>query len=84
MSIIADFLLEVDEHWPAQSGGRTRIHLIGSGALMLQAAYERGTKDGDVFETIDLSRETKDRLLAIAGKGTELHRRRRIDLPSWI
>jgi hypothetical protein len=41
---------------------------------MLQVDYERGTKDSDVFETFDLSRETKDRLLGIAGVGTELER----------
>jgi len=47
---------------------------------MLQTAYQRGTKDSDVLETIDLSAETKDRLLAVAGAGTELHRRRRLYL----
>jgi len=43
---------------------------------MLQASYERGTKDSDVFETTDLSDETKQHLLRLAGPGTDLHRRR--------
>ncbi|MEQ1737745.1 MAG: DUF6036 family nucleotidyltransferase [Rhodoglobus sp.] len=80
MSIVEEFFCEIDERGPFSSGGRPRLHLIGSCALMLQADYERGTKDSDVFQTIDLSRQLGDRLLAIAGKGTELHRRRRIYL----
>jgi hypothetical protein len=68
VTIVEDFFCEIDERWSSESGGRPRLHLIGSCALMLQADYERGTKDGDLFQTIDLSRQTSDRLLAIAGK----------------
>jgi hypothetical protein len=45
---------------------------------MLQARYERGTKDSDVFETIDLTDEDKQRLRTLAGPGTALHDRRRL------
>ena len=39
---------------------------------MLQARYERGTKDSDIFETTDLDVETKPRLLELAGPGTDV------------
>lgn len=78
MSIIEDFFREVDAHWSWPAPTRIPLRLIGSTALMLQTAYQRGTKDSDVLETVDLLPVTKVRLLAIAGAGTELHRRRRI------
>jgi hypothetical protein len=40
--------------------------------VLLQADYQRGTKDSDVFETTDLREETKSALLALARKGTDL------------
>jgi hypothetical protein len=45
---------------------------------MLQIEYERGTKDGDVFETIDLTRETQAQLLVLAGPGSAIHVRRKL------
>src|SRR5579863_7365634 len=42
---------------------------------MLQARYERGTKDSDILETDDLDVETKARLLELAGPGTDLSKR---------
>jgi hypothetical protein len=84
MSVIEDFFADIDRPW---SGDNAKLSIIGCGALMLQVDYERGTKDGDVFETIDLSSETKSQLL------TNLHRVERdmlgvdeteIELPSWI
>jgi maltooligosyltrehalose trehalohydrolase len=42
---------------------------------MLQARYERGTKDSDILETADLDVETKARLLELAGPGTDLSKR---------
>ncbi|MFS8071366.1 MAG: hypothetical protein ACMG6S_33770, partial [Byssovorax sp.] len=45
---------------------------------MLQTDYARGTKDGDVLDTVTLTVETKDRLLALAGAGTRLHARHQI------
>lgn len=80
MSIIEEFFREVDARWTGPRATRIPLRLIGSTALMLQTAYQRGTKDSDVLETIDLSADTKDRLLAVAGAGTELHRRRRLYL----
>jgi hypothetical protein len=75
MSLIHDFFTEIDEQWP---GAKTRLSLIGCGALMLQVDYERGTKDGDVFETLDLSAEAKTTLVALAGPGSKLHARRKL------
>ena len=78
MQLIRDFFVEIDHLWtrPAGHERKIRLSLIGSGALMLQASYERGTKDSDVFETTDLADGVKQRLVALAGAGTELHRRR--------
>lgn len=39
---------------------------------MLQAQYERGTRDSDVLETESLTRPIKDALLALAGRSTRL------------
>jgi hypothetical protein len=82
VQVIRDFFVEIDRLWPQQvaHGRKIRLSLIGCGALMLQASYERGTKDSDVFETIDLTAEIKQHLLALAGAGTELHKRRSIYL----
>jgi hypothetical protein len=45
---------------------------------MLQASYERGTKDSDVLETVELGEDAKIALLALAGPDTEIHRRHRL------
>lgn len=78
MSIIEDFLLDLDARWTWPMPSRIPLRVIGSTALMLQTAYSRGTKDSDVLETIDLSAETQQRLLAAGGAGTELHARWRL------
>lgn len=75
MQLIADFFAEIDRRWPHEPAGKVRLSIIGCGALMLQANYERGTKDSDVFETVELTDAAKQRLVAIAGAGTDLHRR---------
>jgi hypothetical protein len=75
VQLISDFFFEIDAQWPRQAA-KVRLSIIGCSALMLQGDYERGTKDSDVFETIDLTAETKRQLVAIAGSGTDLHRRR--------
>ncbi|HEY1816753.1 MAG TPA: DUF6036 family nucleotidyltransferase [Kofleriaceae bacterium] len=77
MSLIHDFFAEIDDQWPHE-GSKTRLSIIGCGALMLQIDYERGTKDGDVFETLDLSAEIKTQLVALAGPGSKLHARRKL------
>jgi len=80
MSPIEDFFRAIDSSWGPR--GDTTIHLkiIGSAALMLQADYERGTKDSDVLETGDVSPEVKRRLLDLAGHGTTLASRHSIYL----
>ncbi len=75
MQRVEEFFQEIDQHWP-RNERVVRLRIIGSGALMLQANYERGTKDSDVFETADLSNETKQQLVRLAGPGTDLHQRR--------
>jgi len=80
VQVIRDFFVEIDQLWSQQEahGRKARLSIIGCGALMLQASYQRGTKDSDVFETTDLTDDVKRRLIAIAGAGTELHRRRNL------
>jgi hypothetical protein len=77
--MIKSFFTEIDRAWPQDAqGAKVRLRIIGCGALILQASYERGTKDSDVFETAELTGMTKQRLLEIAGPGSELHRRSRL------
>lgn len=82
MQLLEDFFTEIDRSWrrpPAQSE-KLQLSLIGSGALMLQASYERGTKDSDVFETHGLTADIQQQLKALAGPGSEIHQRRRLYL----
>lgn len=74
MPPLEDFWVAIDRAWPATPGAPVRIAIIGSTALMLQAAYHRGTKDCDVFETSGLGPGARDTLLGLAGPGTPLHR----------
>ena len=79
MSLVSDFLLAIDERWarlPADPP-KTPLRIIGCAALLLQANYDRGTKDSDVLESTDLSPHIRARLLQLAGPGTDLHRRHR-------
>lgn len=78
MSLIREFIKDLDQAWPPSGSARIRLRIIGSTALMLQAGYERGTKDSDVLETEDLDAETCTRLKAIAGPGSGLHTRHRL------
>jgi hypothetical protein len=73
VSLVEEFFQAIDRAWSGDAGAKVRLSVIGSGALMLQVRYERGTKDSDVLETTDLSAETKARLVSIAGPGTPLH-----------
>ena len=72
-------LLEIDAHW---SGGLVPapIRIIGSTALMFQAEYLRGTKDGDILGLDPVVGPVRDKLLELAGKGSEVHRRHQIYL----
>lgn len=77
--LVRKFLEGLDSVW-AERSAKIELKVIGSTALMLQADYERGTKDSDVLETEALDPETQKRLLALAGQGIALHRRHRLYL----
>ncbi|MFH2203252.1 MAG: DUF6036 family nucleotidyltransferase [Elusimicrobiota bacterium] len=77
MARIEDFLRDIDRRWKP-GGGKITLQVLGSCALMLQADYERGTKDGDVLETRELTGPIKKQLLDLAGKGTDLQKRHRL------
>ena len=72
------FLQQLDDAWKPLGTSRQELPLIGSGALMLLTDYERGTKDGDVFQTSDITDSVKSQLLALGGKGSSLHTRHRL------
>lgn len=78
MKQLRHFLRDLDNAWDPHGISRQSLPLIGSGALMLLTDYERGTKDGDVFQTSDITDSVKSRLLALGGKGTSLHARHRL------
>lgn len=78
MSIIRDFLQDVDRQWSRTGPPKIRLRIIGSAALMLQSSYRRGTKDSDVLETAQLTDAIKRDLLVLAGAGTPLHLRHRL------
>ncbi len=95
--VFREFFREIDANWEPEADQKINLRIIGSTALMLQANYERGTKDSDVLKARDLSDETTEQLLKLAGKGTEIHNRHRlyVDLvsnsipflpqkPNWI
>jgi hypothetical protein len=75
---IETFLLDIDRGWNLDSAARIPLQILGSSALMLQADYQRGTKDSDVLETAQLTSDTKTRLLELAGKGSSLHQRHKL------
>ena len=75
MTPIEEFLRDIDRAWTMDPAERVDLRLIGCGALMLQANYERGTKDSDVFETTSLTAAIKAELLRIAGRDTALYAR---------
>ena len=54
---------------------KVRLRVLGSVALMLQADYNRGTKDGDVLESAPINQAIKTELLGLGGKGTALAKR---------
>jgi hypothetical protein len=78
MPLGKDFFAEIDRKWQLASPSKVRLRIIGSGALMFQTNYERGTNDSDVFDTVDLAPESKAHLLQLAGRNTELATRRRM------
>lgn len=78
MTPIEDFLLGLDSSWaPSMNlpGGRMPLRVIGSCALMLQVDYLRGTKDGDVLQSLEITPAVKESLLEIGGPGMPLAHR---------
>jgi hypothetical protein len=80
MRAIERFLRDLDAAWPSVEKRKVRLTMIGSAALMLQAPYERGTKDSDVLRTSEITPEVNQRLIRIAGKGSKLATRHRLYL----
>jgi hypothetical protein len=78
VTTVRDFLIEIDSLWLDRRAERLPLEIIGSGALMLQVDYERPTKDSDILETRELTSDVKAQLVALAGKDTPLHKRRRL------
>lgn len=77
MSAIERFFGDIDAGWRV-AGKRFQLRLIGSTALMLQADYERGTKDSDVIETDELTPSVKAELLRLGRFGSTLQKRHRL------
>jgi hypothetical protein len=78
VSLIREFLRDLDRAWTPIASSKIPLRIIGSTALMLQASYERGTKDSDVLETVDLDAAIRARLTAVAGQGSKLHVRHKL------
>jgi hypothetical protein len=75
LRVVDEFFREIDRRWSEPATDRITLNIIGSSALMLQADYERGTRDSDVLATELLTSPIKDALLALAGSGTTLARK---------
>jgi len=75
MSQVEDFLRDLDGRWALDTGGPITLRLLGSTALILQTDYARGTKDGDILETSEITPAVSAGLLALGGRGTLLARR---------
>jgi len=72
VKLIHRFLAEIDERWKPLGAEPVRLKIIGSAALMLQADYERGTKDGDILEAAEITPAVREQLLALAGPKSAL------------
>lgn len=80
MKIIEEFFIELDRKWKQKRARKIPLKIIGSAALLLQADYERGTKDSDVLETTDITLPIKEKLLTLAGKGSDMSKSFRLYL----
>jgi len=76
---LRDFDLLYATRRPA-GAAKVRLRLLGSVALMYQADYFRGTKDGDVLESAPINQALKEELLGLGGRGTTLAKRHDIYL----
>src|SRR6185295_7099272 len=79
MARLESLLLDIDRLWSLRTDEARLVGLriIGASALMAQTGYDRGTKDSDVLETLDLSNAVKSELLRLAGPGSALHAQHR-------
>ncbi|WP_306597714.1 DUF6036 family nucleotidyltransferase [Geothrix sp. 21YS21S-2] len=90
MTPFETFLQDLDRLYASQrpaEAPKVGLRILGSVALMIQAHYIRGTKDGDVLESALIHRTVKADLLNLGGKGTGLANRHGIYLdivPSGI
>lgn len=73
MTLLRKFFKEIDARWKTVGTEPVTLQVVGSAALMFQAAYERGTKDGDVLESRGGPDAVTEQLLALAGKKTDIH-----------
>jgi len=83
MTPFDNFLRDFDKLYAARrpvGAAKVRLRVLGSVALMLQADYVRGTKDGDVLETAPINQDIKVELLGRGGKGSALAKRHDIYL----
>jgi len=80
VKIIEEFFIELDRKWKQKRARKIPLKIIGSAALLLQADYERGTKDSDVLETTDITLPIKEKLLTLAGKGSDMSKSFRLYL----
>lgn len=78
--VFEPFFRELDVAWRWPTADRIPLKVLGSAALMLQADYERGTRDGDVLETAQLTDEIQGHLLQLAGPGSTLDTRHRVHI----
>lgn len=76
--VIEELFVELDRAWKPAPATRVKLCVLGAGALMLLEGYERGTKDGDIFETLEITDAVRERLLLLAGPHTDIHRRLRV------
>lgn len=75
MELIKEFFQELDLLWRPVQVKKIPLQIIGSAALMLQADYERGTKDSDILETAAITGPVREKLLLLAGKSSGLSKR---------
>jgi hypothetical protein len=76
--LIPDFFEDLDRAWKPTGTGRTRLPIIGAGALLLQTSYVRLTKDSDVLETPEIDEDVRRQLEDLAGKQSRLSQRHKV------
>lgn len=54
---VEELLWDIDQSWVADGPDKVTLRIVGSSALFLQTDYRRGTKDSDVLETAELTKE---------------------------